>query len=405
MILKSLQSVLLISLMLVYGRETKAISDGKWPDSKPIFEAENTTVSGHLDGVPVKDMYQCFREPVVVKTKSGRLVVGCHAGNKLEWPERSGQDFVIRYSDDGGKNWSTSILAAEHGHYSFQSHGMVYDAVIDRIIVKYMVYRWDYSKVEGRGLEASATVIRNVLEEGEDYSRQYMIYSDDGAETWSKPMEIPVEKKHDIPHYGSSEGRQLTIGKYKDRLIIPGGTRVEEMGEVIRKAIGIWYSDDHGNSWKFVNITTDKPRRISCEARVTELEDGSLLYNVRTRYDGRCLARSTDGGETWSELEARQDLEVTQCNGSMITLLDKKGKLTSDLAFSIPSPGGRSDGLIYISRDGGKNWPIKHQPVDGYFAYSALIQANPETVLLFYESNHYKDIRVIRIPVSRLIKE
>ena len=149
----------------------------------------------------------------------------------------------------------------------------------------------------------------------------------------------------------------------------------------------------------------DDPRSISCEARVTELKDGSILYNERTRYDGRHLARSTDGGETWSELQTHPDLEVTQCNGSMITLRDKKGELTSDLLFSAPSPGGRKDGWIYVSQDEGNNWPLKHQPVKGYFAYSALIQVDAETVCLFYEANHYKDIRSMLIPISKLLIE
>lgn len=377
----------------------------KWPDSKILFTARETRVSGHNDGTPEKDMYQCYREPVVIKTKTGRIVVGCHAGNKLEWPERSGQDFVIRYSDNGGKDWSNPILAAEHGNESFQSHGMVYDAVIHRIIVKYMVYRWDYSKVEGRGLEASATAIRELLDTGEEFSRQYMIYSDNGGETWSDPEQVPVDHIGQMPHYGSSEGRQLTGPEYEGRLIIPGGIRKEEMGNVVEKTIGIWTSDDHGKHWNFVRILEEDPRNISCEARVTELVDGTLLYNVRTRHTGRQLARSMDGGSTWTGLEQHADLNVTQCNGSMITLTDEKGKLTSNLLFSVPSPGGRKNGWIYVSQDEGKTWPLVHQPVKGYFAYSALLQTDPENILLFFESKHYEDIEVMKIPVNKLLSE
>jgi len=402
---KSFLLSVLALVILVNPGLPQSDADGDWPGSDLLFAASETKVPGHQDGVPVKDMYQCFREPVVVKTNTGRLVAGCHAGNKLEWPERSGQDFVISYSDNGGESWSVPVLVAEHGNYSVQSHGMVYDAVVDRIIVKYIVYRWDYSKAHGRGQEASAPAIREVLDAGEDFSRQYMVYSDDRGESWSNPEEIPVDNKNDMPHYGSSEGRQLSGRKYYGRLIIPGGIRVEEMGNVTRKTIGIWYSDDHGTNWNFVKILNEDPRSVSCEARITELKDGSLLYNVRTRFNGRQLARSTDGGETWSELKAHPELEVTQCNGSMITLRDQSGRLTSNLLFSIPSPGGRKDGLIYVSKDNGESWPSKHQPVKGFFAYSALIQVDGETVCLFYESNDYQDIRLMRIPISNLISE
>ncbi len=402
---KSFQSGLLVLLIIINQGFLQSCVSEDWPESDLVFTADEMKVPEHKDGTPVKNMYQCYREPVAIKTNSGRLLVGCHAGNKLEWPERSGQDFVIRYSDDRGASWSEPILAAEHGNFSFQSHGMVYDAIVDRIIVKYMVYLWDYSKVEGRGLDASAPVIKELLDAGEDFSRQYMVYSDDGGESWSKPEEIPVEDKHDMPHYGSSEGRQLTLGKYAGRLIIPGGMRIQENGIETGKTVGVWISDDHGKNWNFIRILEYDPRSISCEARITELVDGILLYNVRTRYDGRHLSRSPDGGKTWSELKSHPDLEVTQCNGSMITLIDKYGETTSNLLFSIPSPGGRKDGFIYVSKDEGKSWPLVHQPVEGYFAYSALIQADAETVCLFYEANHYKDIRSMLIPISKLLSE
>ena len=402
---RSIRNGLLAGLMLIQPGIIQYCHSEVWPESVPLFEAEVTRVAGHRDGAGAKDMYACYREPVTIKTKTGRIVVGCHAGNRLEWPERSGQDFVVRYSEDGGKHWSPPILAAEHGNYSFQSHGMVYDALIDRIIVKYMVYQWDYSTITGRGLEASAPAIQATLDSGEEFSRQYAVYSDDGGITWSRPQEIPVAHPHDMPHYGSSEGRQLTLGDHAGRLLIPGGMRKHTDGVETDKTIGIWLSDDHGQKWNFIPLLEADPGSMSCEARVTELKDGSLLYNVRTRYEGRKLSRSFDGGETWTNLETHVDLEVTQCNGSTITLRDKKGELTPNLLFSIPSPGGRKDGYIYVSSDHGKTWPKKHQPVDGYFAYSSLIQVDDETVCLFYEANHYKDIRCMRIPISTLITE
>lgn len=396
---------LLAMAIVIIGGAFQCGTPEEWPESNLLFAADETVVPGHTDGVPVKDMYQSYREPVVIKTNTGRLVVGVHAGNKLEWPERSGQDYVVRYSDDGGKTWSESILAAEHGVYSFQAHGMVYDAIVDRIIVKYQLYRFDYSKVEGRGQEASAAAIRETTDAGEAFSKQYVVYSDDGGESWSEPEEIPVENENDMPHYGSSEGRQLTLGDKTGRLILPGGMRQHDEGVENRKTIGVWISDDHGQNWKFIRIREADPRSISCEARVTELKDGSILYNERTRFDGRYLSRSSDGGDTWSELQSHPDLKVTQCNGSMITLRDKSGKLTSDILFSVPSPGGRKDGWIYVSKDEGNSWPLWHQPVDDYFAYSALIQVDARTVCLFYEANHYKDVRSILIPISKLLSE
>jgi len=70
--------------------------------------------------------------------------------------------------------------------------------------------------------------------------------------------------------------------------------------------------------------------------------------------------------------------------------------------FSIPSPGGRSNGVVYVSKDGGKTWPIRRDVVEGFFAYSALIPLDAETIGLFYEANHYKDVCFVALPVDRI---
>ncbi|MBT5692014.1 MAG: exo-alpha-sialidase [Opitutae bacterium] len=145
------------------------------------------------------------------------------------------------------------------------------------------------------------------------------------------------------------------------------------------------------------------PRNASSEARITELHDGRLLYNERTRNTGRHLAWSKDGGETWTRTRQSTDLRVTQCNGSMVTLHDADGRLTSKVLFSIPSPGGRSEGLVCVSHNGGKTWPKTKQVTQGFFAYSALIQLDLKTIGLFYETNRYKDIRFVALPLKNII--
>ena len=106
---------------------------------------------------------------------------------------------------------------------------------------------------------------------------------------------------------------------------------------------------------------------------------------------------------TWSGTRRAVELKATQCNGSMITLRDAAGELTDTVLFSVPSPGGRSDGLIYTSRDGGKTWPIVKETVRGNFAYSALIQLDADTIGLLYETNHYRDIRFVALSVEELL--
>jgi len=290
-----------------------------------------------------------------------------------------------------------------------QSHGLVYDAQVDRLICLYTVYRWDYSKAKGRGTKASAPVMQAQREAGEDPQRQYMITSDDGGETWSKPRDITsmTATANANAHFGACEGRQLTVGKHAGRLLLSGGRRCEDdSGGVVRKELFPWISDDHGETWRpgGMILSTENSRVHSCEARITELPDGSLRYNERTRTKGRLQSRSTDGGNSWTALEPAPDLKATQCNGSLLTLRDENGKLTDTLFCSLPTPGGRKDGVIYVSFDAGKSWPVRHDLVRGFFAYSALVQVDKHTVALFYETGHYRDINVKRIPIVELVK-
>jgi len=72
--------------------------------------------------------------------------------------------------------------------------------------------------------------------------------------------------------------------------------------------------------------------------------------------------------------------------------------------FSVPSPGGRFDGVIYASRDGGRSWSIRKNVVGGNFAYSALVQLDADSVGLFYETGHYTQIRLIRLELNDLLR-
>ena len=83
---KSMLAGQMAMAVVIIGGAFQFCTSEEWPESSLLFAADETVVPGHTDGVPVKDMYQCYREPVVIKTNTGRLVVGVHAGNKLEWP-------------------------------------------------------------------------------------------------------------------------------------------------------------------------------------------------------------------------------------------------------------------------------------------------------------------------------
>lgn len=364
----------------------------------PVFRADHDKVGDHA--------YTNYREPAVVRTRSGKIVVGVQAGNRLAWPERSGQDLVARISSDNGRTWGPIVVAAQAGDYSCQCPGLVYDAEINRVLYVYTVYNWDYTAVgKGRGRKFTAPIYEKMAAGEKPFVTSFVVDSDDEGLTWSKPRDIASIVGRQA-HFGASEGRQLELGPHKGRLLLPGSRMdLDGKGNITHKHIGVWRSDDHGKTWELSNISmppeVNTPRNASSEARVTELADGTLLYNQRTRNTGRHLSWSKDGGDTWTPTRRAPQLKATQCNGCTITLRDAHGKLTDTVLFSIPSPGGRSDGVVYASRDGGKTWPITQPVIQGNFAYSAMIQLDSGEIGLFYETKHYRDIAFVGLPISR----
>ena len=143
-----------------------------WPASTPVFQAGKDKAGSHA--------YTNFREPVVVKTNSDHLVLGVQAGNRLAWPERSGQDLAIRLSNDDGRTWSPVIVAAEHGDFSCQCHGLVYDARENRLLFLYTTYNWDYTAVgKGRGKKHTAPIYQKMATEKKTFVSSYIVHSED----------------------------------------------------------------------------------------------------------------------------------------------------------------------------------------------------------------------------------
>lgn len=387
----------LIALVALVSPFASAKEPAQQPS--PVFQAKVDTLGDHK--------YQCYREPVTVKTNSGRIIVGVHAGNRMSWPERSGQDLVIRYSDDQGKNWSPLTVAAEHGNFSVQSHGLVYDAQKNRLMFLYVTYNWDFSSIKGRGYKATSPLYQKLHDQGKPALSAYLVYSDDDGSSWSKPRDISAMVGGDA-HFGASEGRQLTVGKHAGRLIIAGGDKrlMDPKGKVTNKDVGAWISDDHGQNWRFSQIETGLGMGMSCEARLTELADGTLLYNARIgkASKGRMLAYSKDGGDSWSDIAINKTLSSAKSNGCTITLKNKDGELTNTLWFTVPV-GKLNNCTLFVSKDGGKTWPQSKAIIENqHVKYSAMVQLDTETIGLFYETGHYKDIKFTTLKIKDSMK-
>jgi len=113
---------------------------------------------------------------------------------------------------------------------------------------------------------------------------------------------------------------------------------------------GAWRSNDQGESWQRVD-GADRDIRISDIHAISILRDPQgaktiLLLTVNAIY------RSTDDGQSWSELVSREQFDGMYYTRTVQPLADNSGELM--LAIGDGTPGTRS--VLYRSADRGANW-------------------------------------------------
>lgn len=242
------------------------------------------------------------------------------------------------------------------------------------------------------------------------------IWSDDDGKTWSERRSIGTEV--DRPEWiqlWSSPGRGVQTTK--GRLIIPCTARVPEtydMGSFLT------YSDDHGKTWQ---VGPCAGWHIN-EPALVELQDGTLLINARSQRGKGCRAtvRSSDGGQTWSDIEDIPVLIEPNCQGSIIRYGGARSSARSDgrrdsqrLIFSNPAASERGDRrnmTVRCSPDAGNTWPYSRQIYPGPSRYSCLTVLPDGDIGLLYEKDSFtfedkdnanKKISFTRFPLSWLM--
>lgn len=342
--------------------------------------------------------YAQFREQNVVVTHSGRVVVICQGRNKSRWSDRSGQDLVCKWSDDGGQTWSDAVMIMTHGKKSICPNAAVYDEQANVIHVLYNLFLWGYTHVPAD--------VKGEL--GDLHCKQYVVTSADEGRTWSPAREISdmVDTHGAVMVVGSGEGIQLKHGPARGRLLVAGGDFYQG------KKVLCFYSDDHGQTWqRSAVVPWEGDMAWASESKVAELPDGTIVLNSRTfvrnetKQRLRTGAYSRDGGHTWTTLENCPDLKTVSCNGSLLAVPNPKGKNGTILLCSVPVGPGRTHGTVYISFDHGRTWPHSKVVVSEKFAYSSLVRLPDNAIGLFYEANGHLNIRLARFALDWLLED
>lgn len=138
------------------------------------------------------------------------------------------------------------------------------------------------------------------------------------------------------------------------------------------------------------NVATDPGPGHANEVQAVELDDGSVMLNVRNQggTKHRKIATSTDGGQNWSALTDDPTLIEPVCQGSIIRHSDPLDGGQSVLLFVNPaSTSARVMGTLRASFDDGKTWPIAKIIEPGNFAYSSLVVLSDKTIGCLHETS------------------
>ncbi len=329
-------------------------------ENEPIFEQTDVFVGGQ-DGV-----FE-YRIPVLLTSNEGTLLAFCDARVEKEGDPPNNIDLALKRSVDGGKTWGPLQVLVDAGE------GAVADScgVVDRQTGTI----WVLSVYSPKGI-GSANAKPGLS--GDTFTYQ-AVKSDDDGETWSEPIDITAMVKK--PEWSAgSPGPGTGIQTRAGRLIIP---RYYTAGDG-PSASFVSYSDDHGKTWRIGGEA--QGAWSTNESQVVELDDGSLLLNMRgVTGNNRKIARSNDGGMSWSEMTEDPALIEPRCQGSLIVHTDGLHYPKSRLVFLNPASTERHKMTAHLSYDEGKTWPVSKQLYAGPSAYSSLTVLQDLTIGCLYE--------------------
>lgn len=216
-----------------------------------------------------------------------------------------------------------------------------------------------------------------------DYSRAFVIHSENSGESWSEATEI-TDTYRAFPYEWNvcATGPGHGICTKDGRLIAPIWLAMGEIAQDGTKkhfpsVAGYVYSRDHGETW-FPGLLAPELEDGN-ETTIASLDDGSVLFNFRTRSDVRKRFIATlDAQESaFHDMHIAQELKDPWCFGSMVDI-------SSDTIFYVhcDSTFERRPLAIHQSCDQGKTWQYLCQ-VSSVGGYADIAYANGRLYVLF----------------------
>jgi sialidase-1 len=231
--------------------------------------------------------------------------------------------------------------------------------------------------------------------------------SRDDGQTWSAP-------EHHVPApnadgwrggaaYNNNHGVQLTRGPHAGRLVL--GARVFKKGVSEDRAKGgVVYSDDHGHTWRVGGSGFAEQGPVNGEVTLCETSTGEVYVNYRNRDSRasprrRLYSRSRDGGASFYEEGAVEDLPAHGCNAGLVGFTPAGGEQPL-LVFTYPLEPSRRKMICCFSGDDGQSWS-RTKVFSEHGGYSDVAVLPDGTILVLYEKSRAAGLCLARLGLTQ----
>ena len=355
------------------------MSESGGPGYKGDISAQTTntyiTKSTKVMVFPLQSAKNYYRIPTLIQLTNGDLLAFADKRiGSIGDVNAAPIETVYKKSKDNGKTWSEEVRISPSTSDRFRSYGdgaYCVDRKTGNIICLVVGDQGFLHSTPNNPIRTRLIIGRN------------------NGSTWDDPIDITDQiygancKDPDRKNwYGvfttSGNGVQLRNGRIMFVLNVRKSDKVSPLYN------HVLYTDDGGATWKVSKGAPDiskNPSRGGSEAKIVELNDGTLLMAIRPEgiYQ-RFLAKSTDNGETWGVAEPRSDLPSSSSNGDIIYYTSKLNGWDKDRIItmfdSVPYTKATPPGSpkLYWSYDEGKTWKgfLIHSGNAGYSSLAIL---------------------------------
>ncbi len=353
------------------------------PSAESLPELTDVFVNG-------RDGYPAYRIPALVVTERGTLLA--FAEGRATLHDHAENDIVLKRSTDAGRSWLGLQVVHQDGGNSLGNPTAVVLRPSGRVLLMYQRYAQGFDEHKAEPGLDGPRVCRTLLQ-----------HSDDDGLTWSAPREITAQVKRPTEvtstAAGPGIGIQLARGPHAGRVLFPFN-----QGPYGRWKVYAVISDDAGETWRYGDTAPEGAPGFANEVQFAELDDGSLLLNARNQGGGekiRKIARSTDGGRTWTATTHDRALIEPVCQASLLRHPDPARPGRSVLLFSNPATQtARTNGTVRLSRDGGVTWPASRILYPRGFAYSCLATLSDQSLACLFERDQTTRITLARFTLD-----